>query len=171
MAFKLYTLGLYGGNGKIHIFYHCVIWGKFNILPCVNYNVLYTNLHQKYVLYCIFNTLTWHFRPLRRSMFVWSPKGIDQHCSFQCKEWFLCYNKLSGNIDTGFTLKVLIFTWLILSVVFLIIKVVNETPLCILDKINTHSIQGYSKHIKVYIIKSYEKECTLRSCYVCGRRW
>ncbi len=49
-------------------------------------------------------------------------------------------------------------------------KVVNETPPCILDKINTHSIQGYSKYIKMYIIKSYKKECTDRPCYVCGRR-
>ena len=46
-------------------------------------------------------------------------------------------------------------------------EVVNQTPSCITDKVFTHSIQGYSKYIKIYIINTYSLECNKPECYVC----
>ena len=47
--------------------------------------------------------------------------------------------------------------------------IVNEMPNCIIDKIATHSIQGYAKYIKIYILDKYESECKKQVCYICGR--
>ena len=49
-------------------------------------------------------------------------------------------------------------------------QIINETPNCILNKINTHSIQGYANYIKQHILDTYEYECRLSKCYVCGRK-
>ena len=47
-------------------------------------------------------------------------------------------------------------------------SIVNDTASSIIDKIYTHSYQGYSVYIKKYIINTYQTECTLNNCYVCN---
>ena len=47
-------------------------------------------------------------------------------------------------------------------------KLINETPRSILDKINTHSIQGFSFNIKRSFIHDYVNECSIPRCYVCN---
>ena len=44
---------------------------------------------------------------------------------------------------------------------------VNSTPLHLLHKITTHSIQGFSSHIKRYLINRYRDICSNTNCYVC----
>ena len=44
----------------------------------------------------------------------------------------------------------------------------KNTPPCILDKVHTHSMDGYSKYIKSYLINQYSEICTLENCYVCA---
>ena len=44
---------------------------------------------------------------------------------------------------------------------------VNSTPLHLLHKITTHSIQGFSSHIKRYLINRYRDNCSNTNCYVC----
>ena len=44
----------------------------------------------------------------------------------------------------------------------------KNTPPCILDKTHTHSMDGYSKYIKLYYINQYSETCTLKNCYVCS---
>ncbi len=34
-------------------------------------------------------------------------------------------------------------------------KIVNDTPKCITDKVETHSLQGFSNYAKQYMLKSY----------------
>ncbi len=51
-------------------------------------------------------------------------------------------------------------------VCFDIPKIVNMTPNFILDKIHTHSLQGFSGYIKAHILQSYQKHCSM-DCYVC----
>ena len=48
--------------------------------------------------------------------------------------------------------------------------ILNNTPGCILDKINTHSLQGFCFFIKRYYLNELTYECHLRECYVC-RKW
>ena len=50
-----------------------------------------------------------------------------------------------------------------------VIKTVNSTPDCILDKIDTHSLNGYARYIKHYILSSYHERCLIRNCYICSR--
>ncbi len=49
-------------------------------------------------------------------------------------------------------------------------KTVNSTNNNIIDKINTHSLQGFSKYIKTIYLQSYSDTCTLYNCYVCNNR-
>ena len=44
----------------------------------------------------------------------------------------------------------------------------NESSRSIIDKIYTHSEFGFAFFIKKYITKSYNMECIIRDCYVCG---
>ena len=43
---------------------------------------------------------------------------------------------------------------------------VHSTPLDLLHKITTHSIQGFSSHIKRYLINRYRDNCSNTNCYV-----
>ncbi len=45
---------------------------------------------------------------------------------------------------------------------------VNNSPNFILDKIYTHSLQGFTSYIKAHILQSYQENCTIVDCYVCN---
>ena len=47
-------------------------------------------------------------------------------------------------------------------------KLLAETPDCILDKINTHSFEGFSLYLKCYYLKTYQFLCYDRNCFVCS---
>ncbi len=47
--------------------------------------------------------------------------------------------------------------------------IVNESPPAIINKIDTHSLEGFSKYIKINILESYNKDCTIQNCKVCNR--
>ena len=47
-------------------------------------------------------------------------------------------------------------------------KIVNKSSYNILDKIYTHSLEGYISYIKNNIIDSYPTECTLSKGYICN---
>ena len=53
-----------------------------------------------------------------------------------------------------------------------IVTLLNCTPRCILDKIATQSLQGFTFYIKRYYLNQMSYEC-LRQCYVCNMhsRW
>ena len=51
-----------------------------------------------------------------------------------------------------------------------LVTVLNNTPKCIIDKIDTHSLHGFAFYIKRYHLGQLTYECNLRECYVC-RRW
>ena len=56
-----------------------------------------------------------------------------------------------------------------IAVRFYIPKLINEAPLNIVEKIHTHSYQGFSKYVKLTFIKQYSEECTIRDCFICNR--
>ncbi len=47
-------------------------------------------------------------------------------------------------------------------------RIVNDCPNSILDKINTHSLQGFTVYIKTHFVQSYQENCPLVDCYVCN---
>ena len=49
-----------------------------------------------------------------------------------------------------------------------IVTVLNCTPICILDKMDTHSLQGFTFYIKRYYLDQMTFECCLRQCYICN---
>ena len=51
-----------------------------------------------------------------------------------------------------------------------IATVVNSTDTCIIDKIYTHSFQGYSKYIKKHILSNYSVDCNIDNCYSCNQK-
>ena len=46
--------------------------------------------------------------------------------------------------------------------------VLNNTCDNIINKINTHSYEGFAAYVKKYIISSYSTECSIENCYVFG---
>ena len=47
---------------------------------------------------------------------------------------------------------------------------VNSTPSNILEKVNTHSLHGFSKYVKTMFLTEYQAECSIRDCYICSLR-
>ena len=47
-------------------------------------------------------------------------------------------------------------------------KILNTTAPSIIQKINTHSLDGYVYFIKHCFINSYSVECSVVNCYVCN---
>ena len=45
----------------------------------------------------------------------------------------------------------------------------NNSPKTIVDKINTHSLKGFSTYIKKYLIDGYKLLCTVYNFYTCNR--
>ena len=50
----------------------------------------------------------------------------------------------------------------------LVSVVLSNTCDDIINKINTHSYEGFAAYVKKYIISSYSTECSIENCYVCG---
>ena len=44
---------------------------------------------------------------------------------------------------------------------------ISKFPDCIIDKIYTHSLQGFSKYFKTYIINQYQIQCYIPNCFSC----
>ncbi len=38
---------------------------------------------------------------------------------------------------------------------------------CIIDQIDTHSLQGFSGYIKAHILQCYQEMCNIVDCYIC----
>ena len=47
--------------------------------------------------------------------------------------------------------------------------VVNNASNEIIDKIDTHSLQVFTRYIKIKTIESYQEICTIENCYICNR--
>ena len=42
-----------------------------------------------------------------------------------------------------------------------------KSPVCITEKINTHSRQGFAHYVKMHFINSYSNNCNIPGCYIC----
>ena len=47
-------------------------------------------------------------------------------------------------------------------------KLLNDMPLCIKQKLYTHSLNGFSIYVKNFYISKYSNECVLINCHVCN---
>ena len=43
----------------------------------------------------------------------------------------------------------------------------NYLPPIVMNKIDTHSYQGFTQYAKKYIVDMYESACNIPNCYVC----
>ncbi len=48
-------------------------------------------------------------------------------------------------------------------------RIVNDCPNCIIDKINTHILQGFTGYIKAHFLQSYQDNCYIVDCYLCKK--
>ena len=49
-----------------------------------------------------------------------------------------------------------------------ITNIVNGTPDIILDKIDTHSLHGFTNYVKLFLLQTYQDTCTVPNCYICS---
>ncbi len=47
-------------------------------------------------------------------------------------------------------------------------KTINTTPNCILNKIETHSLLGYTGYFKKITLESYQIDFLIPHCYICS---
>ncbi len=50
-----------------------------------------------------------------------------------------------------------------------IVKTINNTSALVLNKIHTHSLQGFSTYAKKICIDKYCAICIILNCYICNR--
>ena len=51
---------------------------------------------------------------------------------------------------------------------YIVPQLINETTNLIIDKIFTHSYNGYTQYIKNYFINMYATNCTIQNCFICN---
>ena len=49
-----------------------------------------------------------------------------------------------------------------------ITNIINGTPDIILDKIDTHSLNGFTNYVKLFLLQTYQDTCTVPNCYICS---
>ena len=49
-----------------------------------------------------------------------------------------------------------------------ITNIVNGTPDIILDKIDTHSLNGFTNYVKLFLLQTYQDTCIVPNCYICS---
>ena len=49
-----------------------------------------------------------------------------------------------------------------------ITNTVNDTPHIILEKINTHSLNGFSNYVKLFLLQTFQDTCTVPNGFICS---
>ena len=49
-----------------------------------------------------------------------------------------------------------------------ITNIVNGNPDIILDKIDTHSLNGFTNYVKLFLLQTYQDTCNVPNCYICS---
>ena len=52
---------------------------------------------------------------------------------------------------------------------FNIPNLINNLPGNVKEKIQTHSIEGFSNYLELYLIGNYQEVCLIENCYICNR--
>ena len=53
---------------------------------------------------------------------------------------------------------------------FNIPNLINNLPVTVKEKIHTHSLWGFSRYMKIYLIGKYQTECQIENCYICNNQ-
>ena len=48
-------------------------------------------------------------------------------------------------------------------------EIISAAPRLILDKLSTHSFNGFVNYVKQYYINQYTSTCEIEKCYICNR--
>ena len=51
---------------------------------------------------------------------------------------------------------------------FTIPELLKDMPSCIIDKLSTHSLEGFAYYTKKLMINEYKEVCEIRNCYICN---
>jgi hypothetical protein len=91
-----------------------------------------------------------------------------------CPKYFLCllkpankmhqYNTRNNNTLPNITIK---HEFAKRSIQYNLINEINNTPDAIMQKVQTHSLAGFTKYLKTIMINNYSETCSINSCYIC----
>ena len=48
-------------------------------------------------------------------------------------------------------------------------ELLSKTPECMTEKLDTHSLSGFSNYMKNYYIRNYNENCLIENCYICQK--
>ena len=54
---------------------------------------------------------------------------------------------------------------------FMLPKIINDADPSIIEKVYTHSFQGFTNYVKMIKIDSYATHCLIANCYICQHAW
>ena len=49
-------------------------------------------------------------------------------------------------------------------------ELLSKTPECMTEKLDTHSLSGFSNYMKNYCIRNYNENCLIENCYICQNK-
>ena len=56
------------------------------------------------------------------------------------------------------------------SICYVLPHLINGSSPYIKNKLFTHSLQGFGKYVKIFMINEYVTDCQIENCYVCTRQ-
>ena len=48
-------------------------------------------------------------------------------------------------------------------------SLLRRMPQCVIEKVHTHSLNGFSLYLKKHLLSQYNDSCSIANCYICGR--
>ena len=48
-------------------------------------------------------------------------------------------------------------------------SLLRRMPQCVIEKVHTHSLNGFSLYLKKHLLSQYNDSCSVANCYICGR--
>ena len=160
-----------------HLQYGILLWGAnpYNI-PTLQKRAIRVVCKGKYIS---------HTQPLFKAMEFLTIKDIFQQCSLKFyhkfksgilpehfKTWFATTNIThSHNTRIQNTrLPIPMHSSLDSFIRYSIPKLLTSTPSNITDKLETHSLHGFSRYIRIKYLNEYALECCITNCYVCAKQ-
>ena len=160
-----------------HFTYGILAWGK-------NYNRLF-KIQKKTIRIITNSKYNAHTEPIFKALTILKLEDLYKlcvykfyfnYCHVQLPDYFqhleILERKYIHHHDTRSKLKLHVLktkTKLAESLLeYIVPQLINETTNLIIDKIFTHSYNGYTQYIKNYFINMYATNCTIQNCFICN---
>ena len=98
-------------------------------------------------------------------------KYVNNNVPLFCKSLFTC-NATHHEYHTRHNLQLVIpyshTSRARKSVRYHLPSLLRSMPQCVIEKVHTHSLSGFSLYLKKHLLSQYNDSCSIVNCYICG---